>query len=83
MAIGACQSPMNQQTAKQEEVCGVLRIELEQHQRYCVGLPHSAPHRSSIAYLHVSIHICSFPVFLSNIFVSLSYITCLTQSLSK
>lgn len=43
---GVPQSPMHQQTwAKQENVCGVLRIELEKHQRYCVGPPHSAPHR--------------------------------------
>jgi hypothetical protein len=37
-------------------------------------MPSTSSKAPKIAYLHVSIHICSFPVFLSNIFVSLSYI---------
>jgi hypothetical protein len=37
-------------------------------------MPSTSSKAPKIAYLHMSIHICSFPVFLSNIFVSLSYI---------
>jgi hypothetical protein len=35
-------------------------------------MPSMSSKAPKIAYLHMSIHICSFPVFLSNIFVSLS-----------
>jgi hypothetical protein len=37
-------------------------------------MPSTSSEAPNIAYLHVSIHIGSFPVFLSNIFVWLSYI---------
>jgi hypothetical protein len=37
-------------------------------------MPSTSSKAPKITYLHVSIDICSFPIFLSNIFVSLSYI---------